>query len=1347
MESDDIQINTGEVAMTQRNERRPASEVRRERGAYPALADPTKRLLFFSLLAAVSFHQAFGRSPGLYGQPTRQARNKRIKGSVKKEIRKLRESKPISSGLVIGQEHAYRIELDAGKFLKVIVEQKGIDLTAEVSGPDGKQFMEFDSEIGAQGREEVSLVAEAKGAFQLILRPKQYGSPAGSYDIRIEELREATEADRELFDARKQFNEALKLRRAGKYDEALPPAERAMEIRERWLGAAHRDVAAAINLLADIHADKSEYAKAEPLYQRALAIREKALGKDHPDIAQSLNSLANIYRAQAKYVEAEPLINRSLKIRENALGKDDPGIAESLDTLAALYYDRRKYKEAERVSKRALQIREKSLDEDRPSIAQTLNNLAEIYREQKKYVEAEPLYKQALGVREKALGKEHPSIAESLNYLAVLYHYQRKYVEAEPLYKRALEIGEKALGKDHSKTGEILGNMAVLYYDQGKYVEAEPLYKRSLEICEKAQGKDHPATATAFNNLAFLYTRQGRYVEAEPLYKRALEIQEKTLGKDDPVTAGVINNLAQVYHFQGRYVEAEPLYKRALEIREKTLGKGHPQITGSLNNLAALYYYQGKYVEAEAFLKQALESDEKSVDKDPYYTTGALNNLAGLYGEQGRYVEAEALHKRLLDIREKTLGKDHPETSYSLHNLAVLYREQGRYVEAEELYNRALAIRENKLGKDHPDTADTLNNLGILCREQGRYVEAEGFYNRALAIRENKLGKDHPSIANSFNNLAVLHMAKGDLVQAVKFQSLANAAGERNLTANLVTGSERDKLAYLATLTAQTNRTISLHVRYAPDDPVARNLAATLILQRKGRALDATSQNLNALRSRFNDEDRALLDRLIETREQIARLVLGGPRKMSVEQHQAHIKELEDQADKDEADISRRSTEFRAQYLPVTLEAVRAAIPDDSALIEFATYRPFNAGATKGEKSFGQPRYVAYVLRHGVEIKHTDLGEAKAIDTAIEEFRNALRDPKGANVKRLGRAVDEKVFQPVRRLLGDKSRLLISPDGPLNLIPFPALVDERGRYAVERYSISYLTSGRDLLRLQVARESKGGPIVVAAPDFGRSDEEEALSLQNQEKDVAEGEVRKESAYSVISDFYFPPLPAAAQEGEALRALLPGATLLTKGLATKAALNQIHGPKLLHIATHGFFLEDQQLTLADSRGAQTLSDNPKRALRQLEQEGFPVESPLLRSGLVLAGANKHKEDDNGILTALEVTGLNLWGTKLVTLSACDTGVGKVKNGDGVYGLRRALVLAGAEAQIISLWPVSDRATQELMVSYYRKLQEGQGRGEALRQAQLEMFRKVNRRHPYYWACFIQSGEWANLEGKR
>jgi CHAT domain-containing protein len=1185
------------------------------------LASLSTLLLFFSLIAVISCRQVFGGSPGLLQQSIQQSSDTGSGDSGEKDVRELEPDKPVRRELAGGRRHAYRISLKTDQFLKVIVEQQGIDVVVQVAGPDGKQIVGFNSETRPWGQEEASAVAEAAGNYLLIVRPRHNGTSAGNYEIRIEELRAATDTDRALHEARKRFDEALDLEDEGKYKEALQLYERALETRERLLGPEHRDVAASIDSVAGVYTRRGEYVQAEPLHKRALAIREKALGKDHPEIAKGLTNLGTLYYYQGKYQEAEPL------------------------------------------------------------------------------------YKRALDINEKALDKYHPTIATSLLNLAALYTAQGKYGPAEPLYKRDLDINEKAQGKDHPDTATTLNNLAALYYQQGRYEEAEPLYKRALDIREKALGKDHPATSTSLNSLALLYALLAKYGEAEALYKRALDIREKTLGKDHPETATSLGNLAELYSRQGKYLEAEPLHKRALDIREKALSKNHPIIASSLHNLAALYRRQEKYLEAELLYKRAIDIREKALSKDHPATATSLSNLADLYAAQGKYLEAEPLHKRALDIREKTLGKDHPLTANSLHNLGLLYRAQRKYKEAEPLFRRALGAWEKALGKSHPDTAQCLNNL------------------------------------------AALYAAKGDIDQAIKFQSLANTATESNLAYNLVTGSERDKLAYLATVLEQTDRAISLHLNYAPDDPTARKLAATMILQRKGRALDATSQNLNALRSRFNPEDQALLDRLKETRSQIARLVLSGPQRMSAELHQSRIKELEYQAETDESDISRRSDEFRAQSTPVTLEAALAIIPPDSALIEFASYRPFNAKAATGDETYGQPRYVAYVLRRAGEIQYRELGEAKAIDTAIAAFRKALRDPRRVDVKRLARVVDAMVFQPIRPILGARSRLLISPDGSLNLIPFAALVDVRGRYAVERYSISYLTSGRDLLRLQVARESKDGPLVVAAPDFGRSSQIEIAHVEKPEKGAPRVENNAESARSAVRDLYFPPLPDAAQEGEALRGLLPGATLLTKRQAAKAALSQIHGPELLHIATHGFFLEDRRLTSAGDRGAQALSNDPERSIRQLERRGIYAESPLLRSGLALAGANEHREDDNGILTALEVTGLNLWGTKLVALSACDTGLGEVKNGDGVHGLRRALVLAGAETQIMSLWAVSDRATRELMVSYYSGLKRGEGRGESMRRVQLNMLKKAIWRHPYFWASFIQSGAWTNLNGER
>ena len=317
-------------------------------------------------------------------------------------------------------------------------------------------------------------------------------------------------------------------------------------------------------------------------------------------------------------------------------------------------------------------------------------------------------------------------------------------------------------------------------------------------------------------------------------------------------------------------------------------------------------------------------------------------------------------------------------------------------------------------------------------------------------------------------------------------------------------------------------------------------------------------------------------------------------------------------------------------------------------------------------------------------------------------------------------------MRPLRAAYGDVSRLLVSPDGALNLVPFEALVDEQGQYLIERFAISYLTSGRDLLRQQVSLPHRGPPVIIAAPRYGEPAPATAGAVRRRQPSPP-AEERSVTTASDPAALYFAPLANTTAEANAIKRFFPDALLLTGPRATKAAVARLEAPRLLHIASHGFFLQG---------GAGT------------SNAGVPIENPLLRSGIALAGANlAHDIRGDGILTALEASGLDLSGTKLVTLSACDTGVGEVRNGEGVYGLRRAFVLAGTESLVMSLWPLSDYMARETMVAYYAGLHNGLGRGEALRQAKLSMIKRKVRQHPYYWASFIQSGEWGSLDGKR
>jgi len=1071
------------------------------------------------------------------------------------------------------------------------------------------------------------------------------------------------------------------------------------------------------------------YDEALPLAERALALREKALGAEHAAVAQSLNNVAMLYEAKGDYARAEPLYQRTLALREKLLGAEHQEVATSLNNLAGLHYLKGDYTRAEPLYQRALAIREKLLGAEHPGIAAPLNNLALLYHVKGDYARAEPLYKRALAIREKALGAEHPDLATSIHNLAGLYDSTGDYTRAEPLYKRALAIYEKALGAEHPEVATSLDNIAGIYRTRGDYASAEPLYKRALAIYEKVLGAEHPAVASSLNNIAALHYDKGDYGRAELLHQRALAIREKALGAEHPEVASSLGNLALLYEVKGDYARAEPLYMRALAIREKVLGAEHPEVALTLNNLALLYQVKGDYV------------------------------------------RAEPLYRRALAIREKVLGAQHHDVATSFNSLAVMYHTNGDYARAELLYQRALAISEKALGAEHPEYAQALNNLAGMYHDKGDYARSEPLHLRTLAIREKAFGAKHPAVASSLNNVAALYEAKGDYERAVNGLARAADIREENVALILTTGSEKQKQLYLDTLSGETDAILSLNVKSARKNSAAMRLALTTILRRKGRALDAMTDQIAALRRRAGTEDQKLLDRLAAARSQLANVQLGGASsKLTPDARQAQLAALSEEIEKLEADISRRSAEFRAQAQPVTLSNVQAALPADAALLEIFSYRPYDTKAKPGNK-YGALRYVAYVLRREGEPQLVELGEASAIEANVEKLRQSLRDSQQAArgdvtaVKEAARVVDEQVMRPVRGLLGATRRIFLSPDGALNLIPFAALVDERGKYLVEDYTLTYLTSGRDLLRLQATSESKSPPLVLANPLYNDSggNQVETLAAVAAKRDVDFNDID-------FSKVRYVPLPGTAEEAKTLSALMPGARLLSAAEATEAALKQIHAPRILHVATHGFFLTDQPRQ-AGSREVSLRPGTSTGGIAAAPVVASRGENLLLRSGLILAGVNQRRSgtDEDGVLTAAEAAALDLWGTKLVVLSACETGLGDVKNGDGVYGLRRALVLAGSESQVMSLWQVSDAATRDLMKSYYTRLQGGEGRTEALRQVQLEMLKglagvqgaagerglldssgaktqTVNYSHPYYWASFIQSGAWSGIENK-
>jgi CHAT domain-containing protein/Tfp pilus assembly protein PilF len=920
-------------------------------------------------------------------------------------------------------------------------------------------------------------------------------------------------------------------------------------------------------------------------------------------------------------------------------------------------------------------------------------------------------------------------------------------LKAVPFGSYTIRLDETHLATDADRTvfeARKLQTQSLLLATAGKYGEALPFAEHALAIAEKSSAASQVYVAILVRNLGIIYWANGEEAKARPLFERSFAIFLQELGPEHPQTAYTENSLGNVYRVAGDYDKAEQVLRHALAVERRSLGPEHPWVADALKILALAYDARGDFHKAEENTQLALSIAEKTVGTESLLYSQLENNLGLVFLEKHEYEQARPHLERSLATEEKLFGPDYLGMAIVLQNLGIVAREAKNYALAAQYYDRALAIRMKVLGPEHRDIAGNMINIANLYHSKGDDAKCLEIHLRALKILEKTASPSEWVTIISLGNIAKTYAALGDLTNAVAFQSRADAAIEQSLSANLAIGSEQQKLEFINSINERTDRTVSLNLQLAPGDPKASSLAALVLLQRKGRVLDAMTDSMNKLRQRSDPQDQALLDQLKETTAQLARLGLNGPNKMPLDEYKARMTKLADQKGDLEAEINRHSLEFRAESAAVTLESVQIAIPENAALLEFVLYRPFNPKATSSTENYSDARYGVYVIRRNGVPQGVDLGGARLIQEVVEKFRTALRDPLNAGVRESSRRLDAIVMQPVRGLLGSATQLLISPDSDLNLIPFQALLDEDGHYLVQRYFIGYLSTGRDLLRLQIARPSEQGPVVVADPTFGEPPPTQMARADQTNPNFHSPKSMRRSITTAadLSAVYFAPLHGTFQEAHAIQSLFPEVQVLIGAQASKATLSQVNAPSLLHIATHGFFLQGMA-----ENPAQTAVRSATKDTRSA-QAAPALQNPLLRSGLALAGANLDKgTSDNGILTALEASDLNLWGTKLVTLSACDTGVGQVQIGEGVYGLRRAFFLAGTESLVMSLWPVSDYVTRQLMTQYYAGLKSGLGRGEALRQAQLAMLKRKGREHPFYWASFIQAGEWASLDGER
>jgi len=1001
-----------------------------------------------------------------------------------------------------------------------------------------------------------------------------------------------------------------------------------------------------------------------------------------------LKDLINYYDSISKtnnYEKIIKVLNEIISILERLHGPDNVETAKYLDALGNVYSDLGDYKKAESLHKRSLEILEKLLGPEHPYVATSLNNLANIYSDLGDYHKAEPLYKKALEIYENVLGPEHPYVATSLNNLANLYYYLGDYHKAEPLYKIALEIREKVSGPEHLDVADSLNNLAGLYYYLGDYQKAEPLYKRAIEILEKVLGPEHPDVSYSLNNLANLYSDLGDYHKAKPLYKRSLEIREKALGPEHPDVATILNNLGLLYSDLGDYQKAELMYKRSFEIFEKSLGPEHSKVGEILHNLSTLYWTIGDYKKAEPLYKRALEIREKVLGPEHLDVAMSLNNLANLYWTIGDYKKAEPLYKRALEILEKVLGPEHPDVAYSLNILGFLYLTIGEYQKAEPLFKRSLGIKEKVLGPEHPDVATSLNNLSLLYLTIGEYQKAEPLYRRVFEIYEKVLGPEHPDVAQSLYNLSLLYTSTHRPEEAIK--CLLRSINIENTQIKNILGmvDEATALNFISDKNKSIHLLINLTYNYFPEDTDAIKQAFNMWFLRKGVLLDAHTRFHDVIFSDETEEVKKLLERLkyiIKTLTHLYYLKKDD----DYEKTKKQIEHLEKEKEDIRLELINKSKAFSAfeTMWDADIDDILKLIPPESSIIDFALIPQYDFDTNKWKDA----HYYVFIISHD-SVELLDLGDASTINNLIDQLRQNIFPvgERGTEVieipihsiarveedgfRQHSHALYRAIFAPYRDKI--KDNILLSPDGYLNLIPFEVLVDEEGAYLIDReYLFNYIATPRELFLLQLKEGEAKESLLMGDPDFD-------MDIPSEEPPASAVRGEKLFKQKLL------PLPATKEEVQSIHSILGNSYIYTGRNAREDILMNAVSPRFLHLATHGFFLED-------------------------------ISNSLIGSFIPLAGANRALIDKDsfgtGIVNGEKVLNLKLKGTEMVVLSACNTGLGNVKTGEGIFGLRRAFIQAGARSIVTSLWKVPDRETKELMVAFYKNIINNKKRARAL-----------------------------------
>lgn len=824
-----------------------------------------------------------------------------------------------------------------------------------------------------------------------------------------------------------------------------------------------------------------------------------------------------------------------------------------------------------------------------------------------------------------------------------------------------------------------------LFMATNKFRMAESSFKQAKYFYESNGTKSGLNYSQVISNLSLLYQSNGRYTKAKPFSEQAIELRKDI----DPKTmyAVSLNNKGVLLKDLGEYTQAEKNFNEALVI----LKEGNDELGQALvhNNLAMAHADMAKLSVAEVDMQNSLEHAAKILKDNSSNFIKLQINHANILRLQKKYTEAEKLYLSAIAIKEKKLGA-HPDLAHLKRGLAGLYMEMGKTADVEKLLLSAVDIDKRKLGDSHPSTLSAMQDLGNFYRYNNNNAKSLELLKSVSDKKKTIYGEKHPNYIQSLEDLALTQWHNNQVADAKTNYQIVIDNTQNYINTFFNSLNDNEKTLYWEKTNSLLHRYYSFVAEnYVKDASLVNSLYNTLV-NTKGFLLNTSSKIRNAIANSGDAELQETYNHWLETKEQLNTAYQLSKAELT-EEH-INVDSLESKANDYERILSQKSALFNESKTAsvFNFETISKALGADEAAVEIVEINEYNNGFT------GKSKYLAVVVSNSKAIM-VELGDAQLVQETVKTFRDKTINRKPEN------EAYAIVWKNLDAQLGGVKKLYLSLDGLYHQLSINSLKDASGAYLIDKYTISFLGNTKDIIDVKqnlAAAKKPASAFLIGNPTYGKN--------------------------GVVGQ-----LPGTEAEVNNIKKILNTSqvqnTVLIGNTATEAAVKNVKSPSILHIATHGYFLAD----LSEVEVNKVLGVDVRAA----------KQNPLLRSGVLLANCENVFDEnyhptagtDNGILTAYEALSLNLDKTDLVVLSACETGLGSVKQGEGVFGLQRSFLIAGAKSIIMSLWSVSDAATMELMTLFYNNYSKSGNKEQAFAQAQKQL--KTKYKEPFYWAAFV------------